>query len=311
MGKVDLDPFGSGAHHRPLGRLAEHRQNVIEQLDELGRLGRAHPLRQGGKLAGEDRHGEVGEVGLTVGARRGDLPQALPELAGTPLLAGGETGRDLGDPPIDVGLRADQDQRAPQRDHVAVANDPHLDVLAVDLRAVGALEIGEDDLVVVLLELEVVAANPFVVELDRVALLAADRDRRGEAFEHLATVGAVQDSEGDIRHRHSSGRPARSSWLSLPASSASLKIICAGPAKPEKAPTCPPTSLPRPRYDPPDRRHAPRARDRRDLPGRPSLLAGAGRRRHHPRRTVSAPGPRASRASQSSISASPSRVDWG
>lgn len=97
-------------------------------------------------------------------------------------------GRHLGDPAVDVAVRPDEEQRTSDGDHVAVANDPHLDVFAVDLRAVGALQVGGNDLVVVFLELEVVTADPLVVELDRVALLAADRHRRGQVGEHTAAV---------------------------------------------------------------------------------------------------------------------------
>jgi hypothetical protein len=52
MGEVDLDALRPGAHHRPLGRLAEHGEHMIEQLDELRRLCRTHAFRTGWKPAG-------------------------------------------------------------------------------------------------------------------------------------------------------------------------------------------------------------------------------------------------------------------
>jgi hypothetical protein len=109
-------------------------------------------------------------------------------------------GRDLGDAAVNVAVRPDEKKGAADGDHVAVAEDPHLDVLAVDLRAVGALQVGGDDLVAVVLEFEVIPADPLVVQLDRIAVLAADRDRRGHVFKHTAAVGAMQDAESDQSH---------------------------------------------------------------------------------------------------------------
>ena len=43
----------------------------------------------------------------------------------------------------------------------------------------------------VFLDLDVIPADTLVVELDRVPLFAADRDRRLQLFENAATVGAV------------------------------------------------------------------------------------------------------------------------
>ena len=67
-------------------------------------------------------------------------------------------------------------------------------------RAVGAFQVGGDDLVAVVLELEVIPADPLVVQLDRIAVLAADRHRRGHVFKHTAAVGAMQDAESDQSH---------------------------------------------------------------------------------------------------------------
>ena len=93
----------------------------------------------------------------------------------------------------DLVARAEQQQRAAHRDHVAVAEDPELDRLAVDLGAVGALQVGQHELLVVLLDLQVEAADALVVELDGVALLAADGDRRGQVLERASPIGPVQN----------------------------------------------------------------------------------------------------------------------
>ena len=68
-----------------------------------------------------------------------------------------------------------------------------MDALAVDLGAVGALQVGKDQLAVVLLDLEVEAADPLVVELDGVAFLAAHGQRRGNAVEVSPAIGPVQN----------------------------------------------------------------------------------------------------------------------
>lgn len=112
-----------------------------------------------------------------------------------------ELGGDLGDPLVDVALRADQKERPAEGDHgAAVTDDPHLDVLAVDLGAVGALEVGEDELVLVVLELEVVAADPLVVELDRVASSRPMVIGVGISRNTRPRSGAVQDAERDVGH---------------------------------------------------------------------------------------------------------------
>ena len=80
-------------------------------------------------------------------------------------------------PVRDLIARAEQQHRSPQRNHVAEPQDAQLRVFAVDAGAVGALQVGEHQLALVFLDLEVEAADPLVVELDRVAFLAADGDR--------------------------------------------------------------------------------------------------------------------------------------
>jgi len=76
---------------------------------------------------------------------------------------------------------------------------------AVDAGAVGAFEVGEDDVAVVFLDLGVEAADALVVEPHEVAFLAADGDRRGEVAEHAAAVHPLQDLKRDARH----GAPAK------------------------------------------------------------------------------------------------------
>jgi len=49
----------------------------------------------------------------------------------------------------------------------------------------------------IFLDLQVESADPLVIELDQVALLAADGDRGGQVVEDLAAVGAVEYSQVD------------------------------------------------------------------------------------------------------------------
>ena len=86
----------------------------------------------------------------------------------------GRLAAERGQPLGDLFARAEQQHRAAEADDVAVAQDAQLDVFAVDLGAVGAFQIGDDDLVLIFLDLDVKAADALVVELQRVAFFAAD-----------------------------------------------------------------------------------------------------------------------------------------
>src|SRR4029079_1967932 len=107
--------------------------------------------------------------------------------------------------------RAEQQHAAPQADHVTIAKDAKLDVFAVDLGAVGAFQIRDDDLVLVFLNLDVEAADPLVVELDAVPFFASDGYRRGKIVVDAAAVGAVEYPKCDPRHKPP--RADCSAWL--------------------------------------------------------------------------------------------------
>ena len=91
----------------------------------------------------------------------------------------------------DLVARAEQQHRSADRDHVAEPQNAKLDVFAVDLGAVGAFQIGEHELLVIFLNLDVVAADAFVVELDGVAFFAADGDWRHEIGEDAPSIRAI------------------------------------------------------------------------------------------------------------------------
>lgn len=73
-------------------------------------------------------------------------------------------------------------------------------VLAVDARAVSALQIGKDKFLLIVLDLDVKAADPLVIELDRVALFTTNRDGRLKILEDLPAVGPVQNSQRHSGH---------------------------------------------------------------------------------------------------------------
>jgi hypothetical protein len=100
-------------------------------------------------------------------------------------------------------FRTDQQHRAPDADDVAMAKQPQLHGLAIDLGAVGASQVGEHQFALILLDLQVKPADPLIVELDRIALFAADGDRRGETVVHPSPVRSIQDPQRDQRHDNS------------------------------------------------------------------------------------------------------------
>jgi hypothetical protein len=53
----------------------------------------------------------------------------------------------------------------------------------------------------IFLNFNVETADPLIVKLDRVTLLAADSDRRGQAIEAFAPVGAIQYSQRHVSHK--------------------------------------------------------------------------------------------------------------
>jgi hypothetical protein len=213
--EVDLDGFAAGSHDGRLGRGPQHGLHVVEHLGQFGRLRGAEPLGQRRRAGRHERRANLGDVLDHVRLMRHPL-DPVAHAAAVRAAERGNLFRDLGDPPVDVAARPDQQQRPTHGDHVAVADDPHLDVLAVHPRAIGALEIGEDDLVVVLLQLQVVPADPLVVELDGVPLLAADRDGHREMIEDTAPVGAVENAEGDGSHGVSKSSSRRAPPLAKP-----------------------------------------------------------------------------------------------
>src|SRR5262249_17615835 len=113
-------------------------------------------------------------------------------------------------PGEDLLLGAEQEQGAAQTDAVAGAEPADLHDVAVDPGAVGALQVGEDDLGVVALDLGVVAANALVVETEQVALFPANGHRGAQVAEDAALVNPFQYLKGDRRHRLTPRCPAHS-----------------------------------------------------------------------------------------------------
>ena len=88
----------------------------------------------------------------------------------------------------------------PIDDLVARPQPANLDRRAVHARAVGAVEVGQDDVAVFHLDLGVEPADALVVEPQAVAFLAADGDGDWEVLVDPALVHAFEDEESDGSH---------------------------------------------------------------------------------------------------------------
>src|SRR5260370_36352093 len=84
-------------------------------------------------------------------------------------------------------------ERSTKGEAIAEAQSPNLHHVPVDPRAVGAFQVGQDEIASVLLHLGVKAADPLVIEPQVVAFLTADRERKRKILENPALVHAVQD----------------------------------------------------------------------------------------------------------------------
>ena len=73
-----------------------------------------------------------------------------------------------------------------------MTQNPQLDVLSINLRPVGALQVGQHEAIVVFLDFDMKAADPFVVELDGIAFLAADCHRSGQTIKYSPAIGAIE-----------------------------------------------------------------------------------------------------------------------
>ena len=60
------------------------------------------------------------------------------------------------------------------RNYIALLHDTHLNRMAVDARAVGAVEIRQDHSTGLILKFDVKAANPVIVQLDRILFFASN-----------------------------------------------------------------------------------------------------------------------------------------
>ena len=85
------------------------------------------------------------------------------------LLLVGPTGS--GKTPLgDLVARAEKQHRTPNGNHVAMPQDPDGNGFPVDLGPVRTLQVGQDQLVLVFLDLDVEPADPLIIELNGVPL---------------------------------------------------------------------------------------------------------------------------------------------
>jgi hypothetical protein len=76
----------------------------------------------------------------------------------------------------DLIVGAKQQHTSAQKDDVAEAEDAKLAILTIHSSSIGALEIGKDKVVIVLLDLAMESTDSLVVELNGVPFLATDCD---------------------------------------------------------------------------------------------------------------------------------------
>ena len=200
MRKIDLHSLVARSHDRSVGRLAEDRLDVVEQFSHFGRLAWAESLGKRWWPARQERTANVPQVLDHIRLLRCDMLQALSHLLGSGFVGRRQLGSDLGDATINIATRTDQKKRSAYGDHVAITHDPHLNILAVHLCAVGAFQICQHNLVVIFLQFEVITADTLIVELNRVAFLATDRHRGRQVVKDFTAVRAVQNSKSDVSH---------------------------------------------------------------------------------------------------------------
>ncbi len=166
---------------RRLGRADQIPQpdvNVLQQFGQLGRLPRRQAFGQFGGFERMQRRLHVGVVApVEFEVQRRLMREPFVGLglqrAFLLRLARPQPGQTFGN----LVAGPEQQDGAPQADRIADTQNPQLNGLAVHLGPVRAFEIGQDQPIVVLLDLDVKTAHTFVVQLDRVALFASNRHR--------------------------------------------------------------------------------------------------------------------------------------
>ena len=200
MPLFDRDAFAAAF----LPRLDQRPQPQLHVLQQLGKLGGLAGTQLGGQLGRDQgvqqrlRRRVLAEIQLEIQRHRGRLLVRLTRLQDDPRREIGLAKRRQ--PLGDFLPRAEQHHGPPQADHVAGPQPPELDGLAVDLGAVGAFQVGQHQLALVFLDFQMEAADPLVVELDGVSLLAADSQGGRNILENASPVSAVQNSQGNSCH---------------------------------------------------------------------------------------------------------------
>jgi len=75
-----------------------------------------------------------------------------------------------------------------------------LDILVVDFGPICAFQVGQHQAGVVFLYLQVKATDALVVQLDRIAFLATDRDRRIQFIVDAPAIGSVDNTQYNPGH---------------------------------------------------------------------------------------------------------------
>jgi hypothetical protein len=100
----------------------------------------------------------------------------------------------------DLFAIAEKQNRTPNCDDVAEAKQSELAILTIDLGAVGAIQIGEDQAIVILLDLQMATADALIIELNGITFFSTNRNGRAKVGKYSTTICALKHSQCDQNH---------------------------------------------------------------------------------------------------------------
>ena len=150
------------------------------------------PVGGGGGPPGNNSPGKIGnDLGRTAG-RNGGRHRAVRVVRTLP--------GQLDDAFFELLGTAVHQQAAADQNLVADLQDVHLHRMAVDAGPIGAVQVGQNNVIVVDLNLRVIPADALVIEANVVFVLPADGDGRGQIGKDLSPFESVDDLKRDVCH---------------------------------------------------------------------------------------------------------------
>jgi hypothetical protein len=89
---------------------------------------------------------------------------------------------------------SEQEHASAEKDYVAEAQNAQLAILAIDPRPIGAFEVRQNKMLIVILNFAVVTTDPFIVQLDRVTFFTPDRDRWPKVGKDTPSISPLNDA---------------------------------------------------------------------------------------------------------------------